>query len=191
MGRYSSKNTTSDYLQLDIRQLRRKGFLRPGYSSTLTWSSRGEVVGSMQLRVELDRVVLNYRHKRCGEDWKSYEYPVFLDTTPCNYGGFRDWFLCPASGCGRRVAILYGGDTFACRQCYQLAYESQREASHSRALGRAQAIRHRLGGSPDMSQGFPWKPKGMHWETYSRLRGEYERAANASWPPWVLRMMAK
>ena len=40
-------------------------------------------------------------------EWE--RYPVFLDTTLCHIGGERHWFLCPARGCGRRVAILYGG----------------------------------------------------------------------------------
>ena len=36
-------------------------------------------------------------------------------------------FICPAAGCGRRVAILYRGGIFACRHCYRLAYASSRE----------------------------------------------------------------
>ena len=48
-----------------------------------------------------------------------------LSRSSCHYGGERPWFLCPH--CGRRVAILYGGAVFACRTCYGLAYEVQRE----------------------------------------------------------------
>jgi hypothetical protein len=46
----------------------------------------------------------------------------------CNYGGQRAWFVCPG-GCGRRAAILYYGNTPACRHCYHLAYESQQESA--------------------------------------------------------------
>jgi hypothetical protein len=157
LGRYSSKNTTSYYRQLDIRVLRGKGYLQPRGWITLTWSRNGEESGSIGIRAEFDRVVLRYRHGQEG-DWKDEEYSVFLDYTRCNYGGERSWFRCPARVCSRRVAVLYGGSIFACRHCYQLAYDSQREQAYSRALSRAQAIRVKLGGSP--AGDFPDKPKG-------------------------------
>lgn len=187
MGRYSSKSTTSDYRQLDIRVLQRKGFLRPCGWTSLYWSSNGEVVGSIGICAEFDRVILKYKHQRYEEDWKSEEYTVSLDRTRCNYGGERIWFLCPAQGCSRRVAVLYGGSIFACRHCLQLAYDSQRETAYSRALSRAQAIRVKLGGHP--AGDFPDKPKGMHWQTYNRFCMECEEAQNRSWPPWMIRLL--
>ena len=54
---------------------------------------------------------------------------VRIVRTPCRLGGSRAWFICPAVGCGRRVAILYGGGIFACRHCYDLAYDSSRNSS--------------------------------------------------------------
>lgn len=118
------------------------------------------------------------------------EYQVQLEWTPCHYGGTRAWFRCPAAGCGRRVAVLYGGRIFACRHCHQLAYDSQNQTVHSRALGRTQAIRMKLGGSPSLLEDFPGKPKGMHWRTYYRLRAQADEAEDRSWPPWLLKMMA-
>ena len=123
----------------------------------------------------MDRVILRYRHRRFDEPGKQEEYPAWLDWTPCNYGGSRPWFHCPARGCGRRVAILYGGGIFACRDCHQLAYESQREPN-GRALSRAQAIREKLGRSASMSEDVPDEPRGMHWRTYNRLVLQYEEA---------------
>lgn len=86
----------------------------------------------------------------------------------CNYGGQRAWFVCPR-GCGRRAAILYYGNTPACRHCYHLAYEGQQESAKYRLLHRAQAVRMQLGGSASLMDPFPARPKGMHWRTYRRI----------------------
>jgi len=94
--------------------------------------------------------------------------------TACHLGGGRAWFRCNVSSngrfCGRRVALLYAaGELFACRHCYGLAYASQREPMRRRGLGKAQKIRMQLGGSGNMFDDFPQKPKGMHRRTYIRL----------------------
>jgi hypothetical protein len=186
MGRYrgSGRATTSGYLHLDVRYLQRKGFLRPGSSSSQQWSCRGEPLGPIGLQTWDGYIVLSYSHRRDGEEWTSREYSVSLEWTQCNFGGSRAWFRCPPVGCGRRVAILYGGSVFACRQCHSLAYESQNETAHSRALSKTQAIRVKLGGGP--CGDFPPKPKGMHWRTYNRLAAQAEDAEFRSWPPWML-----
>jgi hypothetical protein len=98
------------------------------------WSRNGEPPGDIQICSEENQVVLAYRHRKAGEEWEPKEYAVPLEWTHCNYGGQRAWFRCPARGCGRRAAILYGGEIFACRHCYQLAYPCQRESSGDRAL---------------------------------------------------------
>jgi hypothetical protein len=75
------------------------------------------------------------------------------------------------------VALLYGpGKYFLCRYCYNLRYESQREDKKDRALRRAQKIRQRLGGSANMLEPFPERPKGMHHGTYIRLYWERDEA---------------
>ena len=109
--------------------------------------------------------MLIYRHRRNGEEWQDENHPVYLDWTPCNFGGHRHWFLCPARGCGWRVAIIYGGGIFACRRCYQLVYASQRETPDDRAARRANIIRERLGWEPGILNPEGWeKPKGMPLE---------------------------
>ena len=164
------KDTTGDCKSLDVRYLQRDGLLTAGRSFSLNWTRNGEKVASIQVRTEADRVSLDYRHQRGGGEWKSQNYPVRLEWTPCNYGGARAWFICPAQGCGRRVAKLYlGGAIFACRHCYRLAYSSQRESTDDRATRRADKIRDRLKWEPGILNGHGIKPKGMHSHTYQRL----------------------
>ena len=84
------------------------------------------------------------------------------------------------AGCGRRVAILYGGGIFACRHCYRLVYPSQRERADDRALRQAGRIRTRLGWEPGTLNGDGGKPKGMRWRTFHCLSAEHEAFVRAS-----------
>ena len=178
------KNTTSNYLQVDVRRLHRDGLLKPGMSYQLQWTGQRVDVPPVFVRVDFGRVIFGHERRRKDGTWQSEDYRVLLEWTGCHYGGRRPWFICPGKGCGRRVAVLYDGGVLACRRCYRLVYESQREASYLRALHRAQAIRLRLGGSANMTEPFPAKPTGMHWRTYRRLFQEAEDADGRSWLPW-------
>ena len=175
------KDTTSDMRPLDIRKLHRDGLLTPGLACSWHWTVSGKEVASIQMRTEVDRVILNYRSRSNGGDWQSMEYPVTLEWTPCHLGGRRAWFICPAKGCGRRVAILFGGSIFACRHCHKLAYECQRETDSDRAVRRADTIRRRLGWGAGIANPIGDKPKGMHKRTYLRLLNEYNNFAKDAW----------
>jgi hypothetical protein len=176
-----ANDTTDDYRALDVRRWKRDGLLTPGRSFGWHWLRDEETTASIQVRVEADRVILTYRSRSGSEDWEDQDYPVSLEWTPCHFGGERPWFRCPAIGCGRRVAILYGGRIFACRHCYQLAYPSQREAGYDRAGRRAEKIRARLGWKPGFLNGRGWdKPKGMHWRTFQRLAAEHDELVSQS-----------
>ena len=175
------KETTSDMQALDIRKLQRDGLLKPGQVWTSTWTRNGEDVASIQGRTEADRVILNYQSRSNGGEWQAMEYPVTVAWIPCNLGGRRAWFRCPAQGCGRRVAKLFGGSVFACRNCHKLAYACQRETDDDRAMRRADTIRRRLGWGAGIANPEGGKPKGMHWCTFERLKAEHDAFANASW----------
>ena len=177
---YSAADCTDDYRRLDVRRWQRDGFLAPGRAFGWQWTRDNETVASIQVRTEADRVILSYRHRSGGAEWKSEEYPVRLDWTPCTYGGRRAWFLCPARGCGRRVAILYGGSIIACRHCHGLAYRCQRETACDRAARRTANIRARLGWAPGILNDAAGKPKGMRWGTFERLIAAHEAALRES-----------
>ena len=169
-GRFSGRGTTDGSQPLDIRRIYRAGLLAPGRLFSWQWSIGGKPYSNIRARVEGDRVVLIYRSRRRGDtDWQDVEQPVRVDHTPCNYGGTRPWWRCPS--CNRRVAVIYSpGERYACRHCYRLGYETQRSNFYDRGLLKAQRIRIKLGGTANMTIPFPWKPKGMHWRTYERMR---------------------
>ncbi len=114
--------------------------------------------------------ILDLRRERLGVGGD-----VEMDWTRLPSGGKRPWFLCPS--CGRRCGVLYSlGSRIICRKCGGLTYESQNEPRHFRALRKAQKILGRLGGSANMAEPFPSRPRYMHRRTYQRLRRQYEAA---------------
>jgi len=179
---HSSEERASHHLRVDVRQWQRKGVLRPGQNFEVQWSHDKKVYGPIEVHTELDRVVFSYRRWDDFGRGEICDHPVLLEWTLCNYGGRRAWFLCPANGCGRRVGLLYFKGVFLCRKCYGFVYDSQNESPSNRALRRAQSIRMKLGGSTNIVEPFPQKPKGMHWSTYLQLRKEAKQAADQSWP---------
>jgi len=174
---YGANDTTNQYRALDVRRWQRAGLLTPGRAFGWQWTRDGIDAASVQIRTEADRVILNYRTRINGGEWQPVEYPVYLEWTPCNFGGQRPWFRCPVRLCGRRVAILFGGSIFACRHCHKLAYPSQRETGDDRAIRRADRLRTRLGWEPGILNGDGLKLKGMHWRTFERLEAEYDAFA--------------
>lgn len=175
MGRAQIHDSTDDYIHLDVRLCKRRGYLRPGWSGTLNWSRRGEPFASIGFYSACDEITLQYKTRRRGGDWQDRRQTVAVEWTLCHFGGIRAWFRCPV--CGHRAAILYGAGVFACRHCLHLAYESQRETPLFRALHKAQAIHEKLGGSGIIDEPV-FKPKGMHWRKFERLSRKCEAAVH-------------
>ena len=179
-GRYlgiAAKRTTSECFSIDVCRWKREGLLEPHQTFGWQWRTQdGKIAASIGVHTLPDKVILSYRYRKPGEDWREEHYPVLLDWTECNLGGKRPWFLCP--GCGRRVAILYVDSLFQCRQCLRLTYQSQREGHLDRLLRRKDKIRKKLGWQDGMEYR---KPKGMHRKTYLRLIEEYEDADATFW----------
>ena len=173
---------TAGLLRLDVRHMRRTGVLQPGARSTWQWTrDDGEPAGTIVTIMDHDRprLTLDYSTRRAGEtDWTPRKVHVWLDTTPCHYGGERTWLRCPH--CHTRRAVLFSVDgAFACRACHDLAYTSTREDEASACDRRIRAIADRLGSDGNGRRGFLWtmpdKPKGMHWRTYDHLTRELYR----------------
>ena len=173
-GNHGGKSCTADKRALDVRMLQRDGQLKPGLALTLTWRRNGKAVANIDIQVHTDSVKLIYRVRPDGKEWQSMDYPVRLAWTACHYGGQRAWWLCPAVGCGRRVAVLFGGPVFACRHCQRLAYKCQRETPNDRCIRRADKLRDRLGWVAGIVHGAGDKPKGMHWRTFEGMQASHD-----------------
>jgi hypothetical protein len=126
-----SKTQVEECCRLSINVFKRH--LHPGFVSTVTWQRSDQSTDCIACRIIGARVPtairLIYTITQQGGETEEYDYRVGLTTTPLPWGGERYWFLCPFWECDRRVAYLYmapGRPFFACRQCHNLNYESQR-----------------------------------------------------------------
>ena len=133
MGRYypDKKMTVESCLNLDIRSLKKSGFLSGEVlkCATIEWFPGVVQTGSVQIVVilGLKKVDISYTLSQQDGDKRNYSYAIHLDSTPCPLGGLRWWFICPLEGCERRVGVLYlppGAERFGCRHCYNLTYQS-------------------------------------------------------------------
>lgn len=165
--RWDTRTTTEQVHSVDIRYLKKRGFLKAGVAGTLSWSCGGEQTGWIRFKTSSDSLQLIYKLKQSGEDWISKDERIAFDWTHCNYGGKRQWLLCPH--CGKRVAIVYGlGSGFLCRHCYALSYASQGETYLDRMIRKTRKLRSKIDGDIDLETPIFRKPKGMHWRTFNR-----------------------
>jgi hypothetical protein len=174
--RWNKKATVESQCKIDIRWMKKQKYLHPGVTGILSSGSRGEISGLIGLRAKTDRLVVYYFNQQNGGQWEQIEDTIFFAWTPCNYGGYRVWFLCPR--CKRRIAIVYGGKNYRCRHCHNLTYSSQQENKPDRLMRKAWKIRERLEASGNLAEPILFKPKNMHWKTFVRLSKEAEDAGN-------------
>ena len=164
------KRDTSSSMPLDIRKFTHKGLLVHGNSFSWQWTVCEREVASISIRVDLQSMVLSSRMKSTDE---LVEQRLQTQTSPCNLGGQRHWFTCPR--CSKRVAVLYApGRYFACRLCGGLAYATQKEGVGDRAMTKADRLRKHLGWPAGIAHGDGGKPKGMHWETFLKLKSRHD-----------------
>lgn len=145
---------------LDIRELQRAGILGDAWISlrpSLRWPRIVQMrAGRFLIQLELRNQAV---HQQIKVSW-----------TQCHYGGARPWLHCPH--CQRRVAKLVralGG--YCCRACAgDPVYASQGKSTQARRHFEACKLRLRLGGIASLAAPFPERPRGMHRNTYERLR---------------------
>lgn len=102
-----------------------------------------------------------------------------LTTTPCQYGGFRYWFLC--GQCDKRVGVVYERDkVFCCRHCLSLGYKSQRLQLHERQSKKLMKLYKKMGWQALENlhkQGI--KPKYMKMQTFEKICSKISQQVKA------------
>lgn len=161
-GRYRTRNqgAVEASLRLDIRDLRRRGYVRPNVraSGPWSWTYRDQRCGSINVSLLIGNdgkgeAVLNY-----AADGEPKAQRVRLVSTPCHFGGRRWYFLCPRRE--RRCEVLcFAQGSFASRQAQCLTYSSQSEDE----LGRLCLARDKARGRLDGAGGRP-RPRGANRE---------------------------
>ena len=179
-GRRGGKPLKEDGTAIDLALMLRKGWITDGKWGTgrLTWSDGTGWSASISyqydmLDSDIATLILIYRNRRGGEDWIDRKQSLRLVYTVPPFGGRRWWVLCPVLK--HRAGKLYlpaGGDVFASRKAWGLAYRSQRSQSRDRAFERLFAIQRRLGCPEGWEQPIR-RPKGMWRRTFERLERRY------------------
>ena len=168
--RWDKRTTCEEIRRIDIRYLRQNGLLQPNRAGSLSWNIGGEPNGNIGYTMYKNTMVLNFRCQQYGDnEWEPVQQTIWFDRTPCHYGGNRKWFLCPE--CDSRVGVLYGRNVlFLCRHCYRLPYASQGEGYLDRMSRKLDKISDKLEADEYINDRDLWKPKGMHWKTFYRLK---------------------
>ncbi len=187
-NRYNRKWTCEESRRIDIRYYC-KSMLQKGRQFPITWTStKSGRAGTIEINVGEEEIILIYTttDPEAGKEI-DFMYSVYLDYTPCNYGGRRIWLICPE--CCRRIAVIYydrRDSYFKCRICANLNYQSSQENnercysidSKIKRIGRRlKLLKSDI--EDDMEELIyqaytKRRPKGMHNKTYNRLIGRLE-----------------
>lgn len=144
--------------RIDVRRWQREGILKAGRAGSWQWcdTETGEQRAAIGYRSADTCVTLDY-----SIDGDPRKQIIWLTETACNFGGVRQWFICPVRG--ERVAVLYlRAGRFACRHCQRIAYGSQSGDVCDRTWRKQAKVEAKLG--PNWG-----RPKGMHAKTRERL----------------------
>ena len=176
-GIVPTRKTVESSTSISVTQLRESGVFTSG--EKVEWSQwpGGGLLRQVAVRAVMDQaLVIVAVYLGAHGQPQVAEATVRLAWSDCHFGGRRPWFLCPALNdqvpCERRVTKLHlsPGGSFLCRQCAALDYKSDHVLSWQRPLLRAQKILRRLGGSGSLGDGFPDRPKGMHFDIWDSSR---------------------
>ena len=172
-----SRPVVEGCLPLDIRRLNREGWRFGFRMLSFTSGANISFVGTREA------LKLSYRASGGPVD-----EAISVVRAAMHFGGSREFLLCP--GCQKRFAILFcTARYFRCRRCNDMAYRTQNETPHGRALLMAGKLWKRAGCEWG---GEGEKPPYMQWKTFNRLMDRADEAYAASWDaPIIHRLLAK
>ncbi len=130
-GVWLKKRMVEECWDLDMKWLKdRIDFTKKDWASISMKSSWGRKFIAIITYEPRDPLVIHYHwYNAKSEINEVLSCRLQWEATPCNYGGFRYWFLCPSCFSRRRILYMpYGAKYFSCRICYNLCYESQQES---------------------------------------------------------------
>lgn len=176
-GRRGRKPLVEDCLTLDLAWLMRLAPIGDGQagSGKLAWSIDGEIIASAHFRLdfrEIETAQLTVMRGLSGIEPIRQE--IALTATSQHFGGRRWWMLCPVTG--ERVRTLHlpvGGDRFACRNAWNLAYRVESLSRFDRPFEKLFRAQRRLGSAPGLGMELK-RPKGMWRRTYARHMSCFE-----------------
>lgn len=137
---HEKKATVDDCYAITIGFLKKHGYLREReypISGSVKWLRRGEVVSIVDVSVDAARLKVQFRYvlteHSTGNVWHK-DYGIELFKAPCNFGGYRYYFVC--AHCQRHLVALYlfSNNDFLCRHCLNLTYKSRNVRKRFRGL---------------------------------------------------------
>jgi hypothetical protein len=168
-------------LKLNLNNLARRGFVRPGAATGpigIRWSSDywGEIATGL-IWANMTDTRQGWFQIKIGE----LNQKIILTAQKRQFGGRQWYFVCPYAN--RRASVLWmppGARAFACRQKWgtrRVGYATQFLGRDDRAHRGQAKINSRLcsiGGFDPDEWSFPPKPKWMRWATYKRAEQKFD-----------------
>lgn len=180
-GRNQQRALYEGLRPIDLAVLRRQDPI-PGKTYNITWSFGERATGITAWAVDKDGRGIRMRHleflPQGGTD--DVSRLITFTTTRQNgehpiaqlAGSARRWLSCPS--CGRACRVVYAKAGFRCRRCVgNGTYKSQSESKRWRRITQAQKLHMRCGGSGNLTEPFPRKPRFAHWAKYRRIERRY------------------
>lgn len=175
------KQLVENCLKLDLAWLMRMAPIRDGCAASgeLKWSLDGQPIASATFKLEfhgIENTHLFLCHCQIGPDGRREKAKQIISLTPMtqHFGGWRWWMVCPVTGDRVRTLLLpIGGDRFACRKAWDLAYRVERLGRFDRPFERLFRAQRKLGNAQGLGMELR-RPKGMWRRTYARHLEHFE-----------------